>query len=289
MAYWSIGDSYDYKITKTTQQWKEGKPSKDERQEYTANFSVIDSTADSYIINWTFENSLMNTYEISQELTERFSKYKLTVIKYKTSAMGDFPEVINWKEVGEIMNSMFVDLAEVLGEKDENERKAIQKSLQPFKEIYSSKEGVEQLVLKELHYFHFPMGLEYDPSETIEYDDEIPNMFGGDPIKAKAKIYIDSVDVEDSFCVVRQELSLDPEGTRVLLKQVFKEMKLADKDFNKALKTAIFEINDKNTFEYFYDPGIPHRIEAVRESRVEIGQDKGKRVDNTVIELIYSE
>lgn len=289
VSYWSIGDSYNFKVTKINQQWKEDKLTKDQKQEYIANFTVLDSTENSYTIKWSYENDLENTYKIPEELLERFSKYKLTEIKYKTSEVGGFLEVLNWKEVGEIMNSMFDDMIDVLGENDKQKKDNLKLAMQPFKQMYSSKQGVEQLVLKELQYFHFPMGLEYDITEPLIYDEELPNMFGGEPIKAKAKLYFADVDFAESFCIVKQEMRLNPEDTKALLNQVFKQMKLGDKEMEEAFKTAVFEINDNNTFEFYYNPGIPHRIETIRESIIDINKEKGKRVDKTIIELIYNE
>jgi hypothetical protein len=289
VSYWSIGDSYDFKVSKIKQQWKEGKLTKDQKQDYIANFTVIDSTENSYTIKWSYENDLGSTYKIPEKLLDRFSKYKITEIKYKTSEVGDLIEILNWEEVGETMNSMFDDIIEVLGNKDEKKKDALKTAMQPFKQIYSSKQGVEQLVLKELQYFHFPMGLEYDITEPLLYDEELPNMFGGKPIKAKAKLYFENVDFEESFCVVKQEMSLDPNDTKEILKQVFKQMKLGDKGMKKALKTAVFQIEDRNVYEYYYNPGIPHRIETVRETIIDIDTEKGKRIDKTIIELIYNE
>ncbi|MDH7448186.1 hypothetical protein [Aquimarina sp. 2201CG14-23] len=289
VSYWSIGDSYNFKVSKIKQQWKEGKLTKDQKQDYIANFTVIDSTENSYIIKWSYENDLGNTYKIPENLLDKLSKYKITEIKYKTSEVGDLIEILNWKEVGETMSSMFDDIVNVLGDKDEKEKDALKTAMQPFKQIYSSKQGVEQLVLKELQYFHFPMGLEYDITEPLLYDEELPNMFGGNPIKAKAKLYFESVDFEKGFCVVKQEMSLDPNDTKEILKQAFKKMKLDDKGIKKALKTAVFEINDKNTFEYYYNPGVPYRIETIRESIINIDKEKGKRIDKTIIELIYND
>lgn len=289
ISYWSIGDSYDFKVTKINQQWKEGKLTKDQKQEYIANFTVIDSTENSYTINWSYENDLGNTYNIPEELLDKFSKYKLTEIKYKTSEVGDLLEILNWKEVGEIMNNMFEDIIEVLGKNDEKKQDALKTALQPFKQIYSSKQGVEQLVLKELQYFHYPMGLEYDITEPLFYEEELPNMFGGKPIKAKAKLHFENIDFEESFCVIKQEMSIDPNDSKEMLKQVFKQMKLGDTGIEEALKTAIFQIEDKNVYEYYFNPGIPHRIETIRESIIDIDKEKGKRIDKTVIELIYNE
>jgi len=286
VSYWSIGDSYNFKISKIKKQWKEGKLTKDQKEDYIANFKVIDSTENSYTINWSYENDLGNTYKIPEKLLGRFSKYKITEIKYKTSEVGYLIEILNWKEVGDTMNSMIVDIIEVLGDKDEMKKDALKTALQPFKQIYSSKQGVEQLVLKELQYFHFPMGLEYDITEPLLYDDELPNMLGGRPIKAKAKLYFENVDFEESFCVIKQELSLDPKDTKDLLKQFFKQMKLGNKEMKKALETAVLQIEDKNVFEYYYNPGIPHRIETIRETIIDIDKAKVKNIDKTIIELI---
>ena len=286
VSYWSIGDSYNFKISKIKKQWKEGKLTKDQKQDYIANFKVIDSTENSYTINWSYENDLGNTYKIPEKLLDRFSKYKITEIKYKTSEVGYLIEILNWKEVGDTMNSMIVDIIEVLGDKDEIKKDALKTAMQPFKQIYSSKQGVEQLVLKELQYFHFPMGLEYDITEPLLYDDELTNMLGGRPIKAKAKLYFENVDFEESFCVIKQELSLDPKDTKDLLKQFFKQMKLGNKEVKKALETAVLQIEDKNVFEYYYNPGIPHRIETIRETIIDIDKAKVKNIDKTIIELI---
>lgn len=289
VSYWSIGDSYNFKVSKIKQQWKEGKLTKDQKQVYIANFTVIDSTENSYIIKWSYENDLGNTYKIPEKLLDKFSKYKITEIKYKTSEVGDLLEILNWKEVGETMNSMFDDIIEVLGDKNEKKRDALKTAMQPFKQIYSSKQGVEQLVLKELQYFHFPMGIEFDLNEPLIYDEELPNMFGGKPIKAKSKIYFENVDFEESFCIVKHEMSLNPDDTKKILKQVFKKMKLDDKAMKKALKTAVFKIEDRNTYEYYFNPGIPHKIETIRETIIDIDKEKGRRIDKTIIELIYNE
>src|SRR5690606_28168492 len=179
VSYWSLGDSYDFKVTKINQQWREGQLTKDQKEEYIANFTVIDSTENSYTISWSYENDLGSTYQIPEELLEKFSKYKITEIKYKTSEVGDLVEILNWKEVGETMNALFDDIVEVLGEKDVEKKEALKAAMLPFKQIYSSQQGVEQLVLKELQYFHFPLGVEFDITEPLVYDDEIPNMFGG--------------------------------------------------------------------------------------------------------------
>lgn len=289
VSYWSIGDSYDFKITKTNQQWKENQLVKDQKQEYIANFEVIDSTETSYTVKWSYKNDLGNTYKIPLELLDKFSKYETTEILYKTSEVGDLIEITNWEEVSQTMKNMFDDIVNVLGKDDENLINTLKKSMDPLKNIYSTKQGIEELVLKELQYFHFPMGVEFDITEPMYYDEELPNMFGGNPIKGKVKLTFQDVDFEESFCTIKQEMDLNPDDTKELLKQVFEKMNLANDKMEEMFKTAVFEIKDNNTYEYYFNPGIPHKIETIRESIIDIDNSKGKRIDTTTIELIYNE
>ncbi|MEJ1223965.1 hypothetical protein [Sediminicola sp. 1XM1-17] len=287
VSYWSIGDSYDFNVSKIKQKWKDGNLTKDEHQNYIANFTVLDSTDKSYTINWSYEVDLGSTYKIPEKLVEKFSKYKLNKIIYKTTELGEFIEILNWKEVGDIMNNMFDDLITFQGEENGKQIDALKTAMQPLKQIYSSKQGIEQLVVKELQYFHQLMGLEYDISEPIIYEESLPNMFGGNPIKAQAKLYFENVDFTESYCTVKQELSMDPEDTKELLNQLFVLMKLDDKEIGRALETAVFKVEDRNTYEFYYNPGIPHKIETIRETVVDIEREKARSLDKTIIELIY--
>ena len=289
VAYWSVGDSYNFKISKTKQQWKEDKLTKDEQKSQVVNFTVIDSTETSYTISWSYENDLGNTYQIPEELLEKFSKYQMTEVKYKTSEVGEFLEILNWEEIRAIMNGMFDDMIELLGKNDKIQQNAIDELMQPLRQVYSSKQGIEQLVLKDIQYFHFLMGLEYNITEPILYEDEFPNMFGGKPIKADGKMYFKDVDFEEGFCTVKQEVVLDPEDTKEVIKQMFKQMKLKDRELKKILKTAVFEIEDNNTYEYYYYPGIPHKIEIMRNTFLDMDKEKIRGIEKTVIELIYNE
>ena len=287
VSYWSIGDSYNFKVTKTNQQWKENALVKDTKQEYIANFEVVDSTETSYSIKWSYNNDLGNTYKIPQELLDKFSKYETTEILYKTSELGDLIEITNWEEVSQTMKNMFDDIINVLGKDNESLTNILKQSLEPLKNIYSTKQGIEELVLKELQYFHFPMGVEFDITEPVLYDEELPNMFGGNPIKGKVKLTFQDVDFEEGFCTIKQEMNLNPEDTKQLLRQVIEKMNLANDKMEEMFKTAVFEIKDNNTYEYYFDPGIPHKIETIRESIIDFDNTKGKRIDTTTIELIY--
>jgi hypothetical protein len=284
VAYWEEGDSYDYKVTKTKQKWKKSELIENKVQNYKMNFLVLKATPTSYTIKWTYENDLGSSLNLSKDILKKLEKYNNVAIEYKTSETGVFQEIVNWKEVSKLYKNMFDEIINSFAQGEK--AKELIEALTPLKNIYNSKEGVEQLILKEIQYFHFPMGLEFETKEVIEFEDEIPNMLGGSPIKADAKLFFEKVDTDESFCVFKHEMTLDKDDTMRVLGEVFAKMNLKDKEVEKAIKDALFTVEEKNNFEYFYYPGIPSKIQTIRESNIQINNEIGKGVEKIEIELI---
>lgn len=285
VSYWAKGDSYDFKVTKIKNQWKEGIMTKNDSSSYVVNFEVIDSTDISYRIRWRYKTNL-SSFSIPDELADKFAKYQMTEVIYQTSEVGEFIGIENWQEIASMMKALFSDLIEVLSEEKTSTKEELDKAMRPLIQIYESKEGVEQLVFKELHYFHFPFGLEYTVNEPIEYEELLPNMFGGKPIRGDAKLYFEEVNYEKSYCMMIQEMKLNPADTKELVLTLFKRMGLKEKEMDEALKIAKFDITDYNKYEYYYYPGVPIRIETNRESVIDIDKENVKRIEKTIIELV---
>lgn len=288
-AYWEVGDTYDFKVSKLQQQWKDDKKVRDENQEYFATFTVLEETESYYTISWSYKNNLDRLFAVPDGTMDEFSDYSMVEIIYRTSEVGDFLEVLNWEEIGKNMRLFFDQIIEVAGKENEDFKSKLHKTTEPFKEIWSSKEGIESIIMKEIQYFHFLMGVEFDITKPIVYKDELPNMFGGKPIKANAKLTFEEVDFENDFCVVKHEMDIDPKGAKEIVQQVLSNLNMESKEIKKALKKSVFEVKDRNTFEYYFYPCIPHRIETERESKFDINGEKIKRIDKIIIELIYED
>lgn len=290
VAYWEVGDSYDFKITKIKQAWKRGELSKNDSVQNMFNFKVIEATDSSYTIEWSCKENLMNNSEVPSDLLKRFAEYAPINLLYTTSEVGIFLELLNWKELGEAIQVMFSDLSESLKEEFPNNdtlTQYMEKSMQTILNIYSSKEGIEQVLLKELQYFHFPLGMAFQENDTIHYEELLPNMLGGDPIKADGKVYLTALDKSTKECVLKQDLALKSEDMKQVMLQYFGQTGLPEQEVKKMIAGAQINITDQNQYEYYYYPGIPIKIETVRETMIEIAGEKARNVETIIIELEY--
>jgi len=288
IAYWNKGETHKYQVTKIKQSWKEGNLEKNDSTVYEAKFEVIDSTETSYTIKWTYENNLISDIDPSEEVLSALGKYELTDVIYTTTETGEFIGIENWEEI----STMFKDILETGFEAKntgKNTSKKMKKNIAMLTEIYGSKSRIEQVLFKELQCFHFPFGYEYDANKTVTYTQELENVFGGASFIGDTKFYFENVDFNKKRCAFIQEMTLRPDEVMKAIKAMFKKMKLKDREFKKAMKSAVFDIKDNNRFEYLYEPGLPVLIEMERKTLMDIAAEKGESIKRLRIELIEEE
>jgi hypothetical protein len=286
VAYWSVGDSYDFSVRKTSRQWSGDSLTKEDLSEYTGNFEVTDSTETSYTIMWTFSNELSNTWDIPDELLSELAKYELTEVVYTTTEMGEFTGIENWKELGEMVSSMFTDIFRIMSDGSEENFDRMMDMARPVTEMYSTKEGVEQLVFPELMLFHFPFGAMIPVGDTIQYDDIFPNLLGGEPIRADARLWFEEVDYDEERSLLVQESKLNPDDTKAFLTEFLARMGTEGTEMEEILSEAVYKIETFNKYDYYYYPGVPVKIEFNRNISIDIGEQNNRRFDTITIELL---
>ncbi len=273
VAYWSKGDVKHYKITKIKRQYVADSLAKEEIDAYISRFEILDSTENSYSIEMTYEQELASSTELSAELSEAFKEFEDLTIRYKTDELGAFQEVTNMVEIQTMMNKIFDVL---LSKIDTTEGLDIGKAIVPIRNAFTTPEGIEVLLLKEIVYFHFPFGAEYDIEAPIVYEDKLPNAFGGEPFKAIGSLSFENVDYDNYTCRFIHTLRIDPDASKDmiidLVGKIIAGMNYTAEKDREAQIQAIreefadmkYDINDYNEFEYEYDPGWPILIKTKR-------------------------
>jgi hypothetical protein len=264
---------------------------------YNANFKVLDSTANSYTVKWSFDNFFMDSslknigsfYTNSTAFSKVFEQHDISSITYLTDEFGTFEQIINWEDLSVQIRETLNKAEGILIEEVPDKKEELKELIQPVIELYSSKEGVEQLLLQELQYFHFPFGVEYDLEEPFEYETELPNMMGGDPISGEAKITVVEHDSEEFYCVLKEEATINPEETKNQIRLLFKKMGLSNSETKEFLDKAVLKIEDLNYYQYYYDPGVPHRVYGSRTMEIKLMETRVEHFEELEIELIYEE
>lgn len=286
VAYWAIGDTFEFTISKIKSSWKEGALNKTDTTQYGARFVVLDSTDHAYRIKWETQEKPAKSLMLPIDMVKAVVDKELESIIYKTNELGTFIELEDWKEISESMAMILEEVKDDIREKkQEISDEFLDEFMQPLIQAYSSKQGLEQIVFKELQFLHYPFGAEFSLADTIVYERYLPNMLGGDNLKGIGKIYVEQFDQENAYCRFKDEMDLDSESVVKMLKQTFAKMGLDNEEkMQEALSQARYEIRDRHIFEYIYDPGIPIRIEIRRESDFEIGGEQGYSEEILLIE-----
>lgn len=294
VAYWNVGDSKNYKVTKKNVRFKNNIETENQTTVYEMKCTVVDSSEFSYTLEWEYQNTLMNTLEIPQEIQNALDKYKLVKVIYTTNEVGVFQEILNWEEFRNMTNDMLDKLVELNMSTNKNFAKVIE----PIKKIYSSKESITSLILKEIQIFHFPLGVEFNAMDTLKYEELLPNLMGGEPIKGNGTVYFENINMDKGTAKFINQLKLDENDARRVVGEVMKsfvknlsfsskkEKEKTLKEVNDEFSKMEMDIQDYNVFNYYFNPGWPIHIHTKRTSVFSGQNESGLRIDEVIIEEI---
>jgi len=291
VAYWDLGDSFDYRITKTRKNFDSEVLTASDSTTYFGTFTVIDSTANEYLINWKYK---ANFTDLPLEYSELLNNNSIVLdFKYKTTELGEFLGLENWEEVAETLRS---NLKSGKAADLNNTGIGSDLFLQSIYKDFLTKEAVEELILAELQLFHFPFGSALDPNEDLVYENEFTNFFGDDPLKGTTEIKFADVDYENLFCVFTTKSSINEDDakqmlTEFLLKTYPKNglVDMSKEKIEEILNEFKYDVTDDNVFSYFYYPGVPFVIESNRIVEISSPEIQRKSIETKRIELIFDE
>ncbi|HEX5669208.1 MAG TPA: hypothetical protein VFX73_10420, partial [Chitinophagaceae bacterium] len=95
-----------FRITKTETRVNKGVRAKDKQSSFEVTCRVVDSTTQGYRMVWESENETLKAMQVPSEFKDLVSKYGNLKIEYLTEETGSFKEILNWKEVGDLMGEM---------------------------------------------------------------------------------------------------------------------------------------------------------------------------------------
>ena len=205
-GYWQKGDLASFSFIKNKEKIEKGKPTSKETTTYWVEFSVVDANDTSYTINWKNVRVMVNDKKAMDPNPEAFLKLTAGLnFKYLTTEYGEFLELLNWKEVQNLVN---LELDRLLTDSANPNSKTINNE---FRKIFSSRENMEQYVMKDVQLFHSLYGGEYVLKEKLTLEMEMPNPLGGNPIPGTISMEMTDLDKKSNKCSILVAQTIDKE------------------------------------------------------------------------------
>lgn len=204
IGYWSKYDKQSYDVTYEKYKVKNKDTISRELMKYEVDVKIIDSTANSYTIEWFYKNYSIDT---ENELVRKLTSIANDVsVKIKTDEYGAFVEVINWEEVRDYLEKITEKLKVEL--KDVPNYKEI---IANVMSIYSTKESVEANAIKDALQFYKFHGVKYKLGEELTGKLETSNNFGGKPFETDVQYSLDEINKTDGNSILRSNEVINSE------------------------------------------------------------------------------
>lgn len=287
VAYWTVGDSFPYQVTKVKKTWKDNLLMKVDSSSYFFVFQVVDSTADSYQILWKFNKPLIDPTFLPENIKKDLDSMRVPMIIYSATENGAFVGIDNWPEIfAAIKKYSSLLLENKLYSQDSLTNQEIKQKVKQAMKQYNSKEVYEQVTFKELSYFHYPFGLEFDTKNKIKFEELIVNPFTKTPIRLKSTLKFDYVDKINQKCKFTVESYTDKKDAKKSIDAFIEKMQLGDSKNAEILRKM--KVNSRNIYEmeYNYFPGFPINITVKIISETFVDKQKIKQVEVIKIKLM---
>lgn len=204
IGYWDMNEKQTYSITEEKIQIEESDTISRDFYRYMVDVTIVDSTADSYLIDWHYRDyDIQSDNELMLKLSDLT---KDITVRIRTDGLGVFQEVINWEE----LRDYILEATKMLYD-DTNDIPNWDKMVKQIEDMFSTKESIELAAVKEMRQFYSFHGAMYEYNQEYSVDMKTPNLYGGEPFDSKVTVWLDELNPEENNFVIRMYQSVDSE------------------------------------------------------------------------------
>lgn len=115
-------------------------------------------------------------------------------VVYRIDEMGTFKEVVNWEELRDEIRK---EMDAIKG--DFNLIPGMEDVFNQVLDMFSSKEAIEAVAIKDIQQFHAFYGGKYEAHDTLRLQTLLPNIYGTEPFDAEVSVTLERIDGENEF------------------------------------------------------------------------------------------
>jgi hypothetical protein len=274
VAYWELGDERFIELEQGTNRYANGQLSKADTSKILFHVSIVDSTAEHYIVQWRPVKYRDNDEaEPDREALDAMIEDHSVLLnmmanegfRVRTDAFGEYQGLDNIdaliEGISSMMDSEFTRLMQDTTQAISRADPELQAKFESALPMFRSQAFIEGKLTEFIQFYYAWFGYEYAMGQIIEYEDSLPNVFGGDPIPARATVEITELDLENYTFNLMHTLKPDEAAFRELLIDFFKRMGVTD---TREIEDAAFDIYDTNRYRIDFDRGWVLSMEWAR-------------------------
>jgi len=189
-------------------------------------------------------------------------------IRYELAfdAAGNFVALRNYDEVQPLVDRMLGQLGAILARRGNAE--AAQQATAMVQRLFSSRENLESVLLREPRLFFLPLGKSISADAPREYEAQLPNPFGGQGLPARGVMRLDWVDRNNQLAAFTMEQTLDPDSVRIVLESLLARIPAERRPKDLDMSQVKVEIGDLGKYTVNLDTSFPERMDFARTTRV---------------------
>lgn len=256
IGYWDKNEKQSYNITYEKYKVKDADTTSREFYKYTVDITIVDSTANSYTIDWFYKDYEANTS--NKILNKVLATCSDMSVRIKTNELGAFQEVVNWQEVRDYIYKNTKAL-----KKEFKDIPNMQQFISQMEDMYSTKASIESGAIKDILQFYTYHGAQYAYGQQYEADMKVGNLYGGDPFDAKVTVWLYDINSDDNnFTLCMKQIVDSVQLTNVTFDYLTKMSKTLKVTVPKKEEMPMVTNNTYNTSQIHGSGWVVYSIET---------------------------
>ena len=207
---WQVGERHRIEMIKERERYQGGNRKSSIGSRTIVEIEVLRKSAAGFVIRWTFGKAELRDAAKTSSLAAKMANLAAGMrLDVRTDALGS---AVGLENLDEVMSHYRVATETVIREMEdmgvpETTIAQIRRSISPL----TNPAAVEALSLREPSLFHLVMGETFRLGVAREYEDLLPNPFGGRSFPSKAYFLLHNIKPQESRAFIEWKQTIDPE------------------------------------------------------------------------------
>jgi hypothetical protein len=280
---WAIGTKYRVEVTRNRTQSAPGKEPTERRSTSVFDVEVVEKNDNGYVFLWKFDPKSMDLSEVnlpSEIDTTGFpDEFRLMI---QTDEQGTPESLVNLEELTVVWRGMLNGIRNSL----QKEGKDISKAKEFF-EMLSGSQIVHNVMIRTPQVYYLACGASLPLGIASEYDDLLPNPFGGDPLPAKGSFLLKDIQDEPGEATIEWKQTWEKEKARLFIEHGARRLlpDISVEEFRKEFDRMEINFEDHAIYVFDTKTGLPKAVEHIRNHQI----GPQHKVERTLFKATFSQ